>query len=186
MRKLQLDRAMAITVLVLLVVGAAPLLAEDSGVFKNGTHIEEAQGILVGEGHLDSYAFTPSILDEATQAALAEYQSAHALNSRGTLDDETFQMLTSHETAYPWGGQEKVSEAQTEMAEPAPEPAVVEAPPVPAPTPSPVVEKQALARPAADQPSGELPATGSDLPLLALSGLALIGGGTLLLRQRAV
>ena len=188
MRKIRFGSAVALAVPLLLVLGTAPLLAEDSNVFKNGAHIGTAQGILVSEGYLASDSFTPGILDEATQAALAQYQTVHSLNSRGTLDDDTFQMLTSHEAAYPWDAEETIAEARPEAVERVEEPVVAEAPPIPASTPTPAVVKEAPARPAAGEsvPSDKMPATGSALPLLALSGLALIGGGALLLRQRAV
>ena len=65
---------------------------------------------------------------------------------------------------------------------------VAEAAPAPEPTPAPVVNEapaQAPA-PAPAETEPKMPATGSSLPLLALTGLALVGGGALLLRQRAV
>ena len=182
MRKTGIAAGMAIAVGLFLVAGSPVLRAEDSGVFKNSASILQAQEILVEDGYLSHGAYTSGVMDEATRRALSEYQSVHALNSGGTLDDETFQSLTSHETAYPGGGDVEVAEAEPVLSEPAPQVQVAEAAPAPEPTPAPVEVKEA---PAPAEPSRSMPATGSSLPLLALSGLAMMGGGALLLRQRA-
>jgi LPXTG-motif cell wall-anchored protein len=182
--------AAGVTVVALVfIVGPSALRAEDSGVFKNSTSILQAQETLVEDGYLSQGAYTSGVMDQATRHALAEYQSVHALNSSGNLDDDTFQSLTSHATAYPWDSQTEVAETEPVLSEPAPAPRVAEAAPAPAPTPAPVEVKEAptpAARAAAPaEPAKRMPATGSSLPLLALSGLGLIGGGALLLRQRA-
>ena len=186
MRKRSAMCAIALVTGLAVALGAAPLWAEDSGVFKNSAGYSQAQDRLVAEGYLATGSFTPGVMDESTRKALSEYQEVHSLNSDGILDDDTYQMLTSHEMAYPWGGDEMVAAAEPQIVEPAPEPMVAEAPPVPEPTPDPVVVKEAPAPPvAAAEPARGMPATGSSLPLLALTGLALLGGGALLLRQRA-
>ena len=188
MRRTGIVAGMAVVGL-FLVAGASVLRAEDSNVFKNGANILQAQEILVEDGYLSPGDYTSGVLDSATRKALTEYQSEHALNGNGTLDDETFQSLTSHETAYPWDSQAEVAETEPVLTQPAPAPVVAEAPPAPEPTPAPVEVKEAPATqapPAAPaEPERSMPATGSPLPLLALSGLALIGGGALLLGQRA-
>jgi LPXTG-motif cell wall-anchored protein len=186
MKKLLLAAALAMTIGVLLIAGAHPLRAEDSGVFKNSADISRAQEILVGDGTLASGSFTPGSLDAATRRALTAYQTVHAINESGDLDDETYQSLTSHETSYPWGAETAMAGAPAQPVEPAAAPSArtAEAPAMPEPIPSPVEVKQAPI-PAAPQPARKMPATGSSLPLLALAGLALLGGGALLLRQHA-
>jgi LPXTG-motif cell wall-anchored protein len=185
MRRITITAGMAVVALCL-IAGPSALLAEDSGVFKNSTSILQAQEILVEDGYLSPGAYSSGIMDQATRLALSDYQSVHALNSTGSLDDETFQSLTSHGTAYPWDSQTKAAEAEPVLSEPAPAPQVAVAAPAPEPTPAPVEVKEAPAPEApAAEPARRMPATGSSLPLLALSGLALIGGGALLLRQRA-
>ena len=189
MRRTGIATGMAVLVGLCLVAGASALRAEDSSVFKNGANILQAQEILVGNGYLSQGAYTSGVMDDATRKALAEYQSVHALNNSGTLDDETFQSLTSHGTSYPWDSQAEVAEAEPVLTEPAPAAVVAQAPPAPEPTPAPVEVKEAPAPEASAAAPAKrarsMPATGSSLPLLALSGLALIGSGALLLRQRA-
>ena len=188
MRRTGIATGMAIAVGLFLIAGATALRAEDSGVFKNGASILQAQEMLVEDGYLSPGSYISGVTDEATRKALSQYQSAHALNSNGTLDDETFQSLTSHEIDYPWGKGAEVAEAEPVIVESAEVVQVAEAAPAPEPTPAPVVNEapaQAPA-PAPAETEPKMPATGSSLPLLALSGLALMGGGALLLRQRAV
>ena len=186
MRRTGIATGMAIAVGLFLIAGATALRAEDSGVFKNGTSILQAQEILVENGYLSPGSYTSGVTDEATRNALSAYQSAHALNNTGTLDDETYQSLTSHEMDYPWGGEVAVAEAEPVIIESEEVVQVAEAAPAPEPTPAPAEVKETPA-PEAAEPAAEpsMPATGSSLPLLALSGLALMGGGALLLRQRA-
>ena len=197
MRKARIIRMIAMTAGLLLVFGMAPLWAEDSHVFNNSADTLQAQEVLVREGYLSQGAFTPGILDGHTQRALSQYQSAHSLNDRGLLDDETYQSLTSHHLEYPWGGEgEALSEPSTVETASTPKPEVAEAPRVPNPTPAPAEVKEAPAQesatpetaaqePSEEKPSRSMPATGSSLPLLALSGLVLTGIGVLLLRQNA-
>jgi len=190
MRKTEIVTGMAIAVGLFLIAGATALRAEDSGVFKNGASILQAQEILVEDGYLSPGSYTSGVTDKATRNALSAYQSAHALNNTGTLDDETYQSLTSHEMDYPWGGEVTVAEAEPVIYESEEVVQVAEAAPAPEPTPAPAEVKETpapeAAAPAPAEPEPSMPATGSSLPLLALSGLALIGGGALLLRQRAV
>src|SRR5262245_35781252 len=172
-----------------LVAGASVLQAENSGVFMNGASILQAQQILVEDGYLSPGSYATGVMDQATRKALSQYQSEHALNSSGTLDDDTFQSLTSHATSQPWDSEVQAAEAEPVINEPAPAVQVAVATPAPAPTPAPAEVKEAPAPEAAPaapaEPARSMPATGSSLPLLALSGLALIGGGALLLRQCA-
>jgi hypothetical protein len=188
MRRIAITMGMAVAG-IFLVAGSSALRAEDSGVFKNSMSILQAQEILVGDGYLSQGAYTSGVMDQTTRLALSEYQSAHALNSSAGLDDDTFQSLTSHDTAYPWDSQTEVAENEPLLSEPAPAPRLAQAAPAPEPTPAPLEVKEAPARatPAAGpaEPARRMPATASSLPLLALSGLALIGTGALLLRQRA-
>src|SRR5437773_4793048 len=143
----------------------ATLRAEDSGVFRNSGDISRAQAILESEGYLASGSYTPGQMDQSTRQAVSEYQSHHSLNDAGILDDDTYEMLLSHEVSYPWDeGAAAPSEpaelapAQpvvpvTESAPPA-EVRVAEAPPVPEPTPATAEVKEApasaAAAPAAD------------------------------------
>jgi len=191
MRRTGFAAGMAVAVGLFLVAGSSALRAEDSNVFKNGANILQAQEILVEDGYLSQGDYTSGVMDDATRRAIAQYQSVHALNSSGILDDDTFQSLTSHGTSYPWDDQAVVAETEPVVSEPAPVAQVAEAPPTPEPTPAPVEVKQAPAQeapaPAPAEPAARrMPATGSSLPLLALAGLGLMGGGALLLRQRAV
>jgi len=175
-----------------LLVGVGTLRAENSGVFKSSADISKAQEILVGEGYLSPDSFQPGAIDEATRRGLSSYQSAHALNDRGDLDDETFQSLTSHETAYPWDA-EKTAAQSAQPVEPESAPRIAQAPPVPEATPAPAQVKEAPqpavhpASPAPAQaaagPATRMPATGSPLPTLLISGLALLGAGALLVRR---
>lgn len=182
-------RAVGMAAVMLVGLAASPLLAEDSGVFKNRSAILDAQEALEANGFLDHGDFTPGQLDTATQKALAKYQSQHALNSRGVLDDDTYQMLTSHYSQYPWGGEvvaeahdeELASDAEDnnagdeELSEPAPEhESTTEQTDTYAAHPEPAEHHRSL------------PATGSPLPVLALSGMALIGAGLVLSRMRSV
>ena len=176
-----------------LILGAGRLKAEDSGVFKNPADIAKAQEILVENGYLAPESFTSGMLDASTRTAISSYQSEHALNERGDLDDETFQSLTSHEISYPWGEQE--AESRVEPAEqPVPTIKVAQAPQVPEPTPAPTRVRQAPpvspaparhANQAVDaRPARKMPATGSPLPMMLLAGLLLLGAGALVLRRR--
>ena len=193
MRGFRWIRAVGLTAVVLVGLAVSPLLAEDSNVFKNRSAILDAQEALEADGFLVHGDFTPGELDTATQRALSQYQSQHALNSRGVLDDDTYEMLTSHDSGYPWGG-EVVAETHEESARaegnaeelsaPAPEPEATN-------EPTELNETQEAAPPApAEHPEKEpvhsMPATGSPLPLLALSGIALIGAGLVLSRLRSV
>jgi len=169
------------------------ILAEDSGVFKNPGDISRAQRILTELGYLEPNGFTPGVDDAATQQALTVYQSRHALNARGVLDDDTYQMLLSHEVDYPWGTEPSTSVAAAQSAEtPSPaqeEPAqgahLAEAPPAPEPVPSAATVKES---PGAAMPAGKeergMPATASNLPLLGLMGLTLLAAGFIVLRAR--
>ena len=193
MKKFLLGCGLALAIGMLLTAGAGAVRAEDRGAFTNSSDLSRAQDILLGDGYLSAGSFTPGTMDEATRSALSAYQSVHALNHRGDLDDETFTSLTSHEISYPWGDAEEVAETAPEPASPAPVARLAEAPPVPAPAPAtaeireapaPAVSPVEPAR-APAQPARKMPATGSPLPLLAISGLALLGAGALLLRQHA-
>jgi LPXTG-motif cell wall-anchored protein len=191
MRRTGFGTGMALAIGLLLVAGSSTVRGEDSGAFKNGANILQAQEILVEDGYLSQGAYSSGVLDDATRKALGQYQSVHALNSDGILDDETFQSLTSHGATYPWDSETVVGQAEPVVSEPAPTVEVAQAPPAPEPTPAPVEVKEAPAQeaPAAapEEPAKRrMPATGSSLPLLALVGLGLMGGGALLLRQRAV
>src|SRR5262245_20291551 len=174
--------------LAMFVLGTTALMAGDSSFFTNEASVVRAQQILVGDGYLDQGSFDPGSLDRATRDALSKYQSDHALNDQGFLDDETFQSLTSHETTYPWGGAPR---AVPVAAEPAEEVEVAETEQMPEPAPAPEEKEVVVAQaepeeaPAAEEAAPEMPATGSNLPLLALSGIALLGGGALLLRRSA-
>jgi LPXTG-motif cell wall-anchored protein len=176
-------------------LGASALRAEDSGAFKNPVDIAKAQQILVDNGYLAAGSYTHGSLDESTRWAISSYQSEHALNARGDLDDETFQSLSSHEGIYPWDDQQSASQAQAPTREPAPK--VAQAPPVPEPTPSPAQVREARAASATPaQPAGpvgirpeskperRMPATGSSLPTLLVSGLLLLGAGAFLICRR--
>jgi hypothetical protein len=184
---------------IVLVAGLAIARAEDSGVFKNPGDISRAQTILQAEGYLAAGRYTQGQLDRPTRQAISEYQGRHSLNQAGTLDDDTYQSLLSHEASYPWDNGEN-AQAKTAPSEPvAPvtesasptEVRVEEAAPVPAPTPSATEVKEAPAPvPAPEAPPAEtaatrkMPATASALPLLALSGLSLLGLGILVLVRR--
>ncbi len=184
-------------VAVLSIFGASAhgILAEDSGVFKNPGDISQAQRILVELGYLETNGYTTGTDDAATQRALTEYQSRHALNARGTLDDDTYQMLLSHEADYPWASEPSSSLAAAQPVEP-PRPAqeepaqgthLAEAPPAPEPIPSTATVKET---PSPEAPAGErereMPATASSLPFLGLMGLALLAAGFIILRVRRV
>jgi len=194
MRRSQRDLFFGATLCVVLVLGVSPLLAEDSSVFKNPGDIGRAQRILEETGYLASLAYPPGVLDPATQKALADYQSKHSLNATGTLDDDTYQMLLSHDAAYPWDTDQPVSVAAEEHTAPveplkteAPSsgPWLAQAPPVPEPTPSTEQIKEAPgATPEPAVQKRRMPATGSSLPALALVGLVLLGAGVAVLRFR--
>jgi hypothetical protein len=182
--------ALGAVMAVVLALGTAPILAEDSGVFKNPEDISRAQRILVGEGYLAPGSYTPGQLDQATRQALSEYQGRHSLNDSGTLDDETYQTLLGHEVSFPWGD-EATPQAAAAPAEPlasvaAPtpvaEPQVAEEAPNPEPAPSPAAV-EAAPEPT-KEPVREMPATASHLPFLVLAGLLLLGCGILVLRRR--
>ena len=190
MTKMRFGGSVFLGALFMLVLGATALMAGDSPFFSNEASVTRAQQILVGDGYLDQDSFDSGSLDDATRDALKKYQSDHALNDGGFLDDETFQSLTSHESGYPWGG--APSAAPTAAAEPAGEVEVAEAPEAPEPVPSPAEEREVVAAPTpaeeaapAEKSAPAMPATGSSLPLLALSGLALLGSGALLLKRSA-
>jgi Putative peptidoglycan binding domain len=196
MRGFQWIRAVGMAAVMLVGLAASPLLAEDSNVFKNRSAILDAQEALEADGLLAHGDFTPGELDTATQRALSEYQSQHALNSRGVLDDDTYQMLTSHYSQYPWGG-EIVAETHEEESAHAEDNAEDEELSAPAPQPEATNEPTELketqetapSEPAEhheEEPAHSMPATGSPLPLLALSGIALIGAGLVLSRLRSV
>src|SRR6185436_3830798 len=141
MRRTGIATGMAIAVGLFLIAGATALRAEDSGVFKNGASILQAQQILVEDGYLSPGSYISGVTDEATRKALTQYQSAHAPNSNGILDDETFRSLTSYEIDYPWGEGAEVAEAEPVVVESAEVVQVAEAAPAPEPTPAPVVNE---------------------------------------------
>ena len=190
MNRTRFGRWVSLSAVLMLAAGTVALAAGDRQSFATEANISWAQGVLVGDGYLDQGSFEPGALDHETRQALTKYQSDHALNDNGLLDEETYHSLTSHETAYPWGGEPHA--APTALAEPAEsEPAdtveVAEAPAVPEPAPAPA-EKEAVVAESQEAPAEKtpaMPATGSNLPLLAISGLALLGTGALLLRRSA-
>lgn len=195
MRGFRWIRAVSMTAAMLVGLAISPLLAEDSNVFKNRSAILDAQEALEADGLLLHRDFTPGELDSATQRALSQYQSQHALNSRGVLDDDTYQMLTSHGSGYPWGG-EVIAETHEEESARAEDHAEDEdlsaAAPEPEATNEPTelneTHETAPPEPAEhheEEPVHSMPATGSSLPLLALSGIALVGAGLVLLRLRS-
>jgi LPXTG-motif cell wall-anchored protein len=173
-------------------LAASPLWAEDSNVFKNRSAILDAQEALEADGFLAHGDFTPGELDAATQKALSKYQSEHALNSRGVLDDDTYEMLTSHYSQYPWDGEVVGESHEEELSSDAGDEELSE----PAPEHEATTEQAELknthavsSKPAehhGEEHGHAMPATGSPLPLLALSGMALIGAGVVLLRMRSV
>jgi hypothetical protein len=185
----------AAVIVVSLTLGSATLRAENSGVFRNSTDISRAQSILVDEGYLRKDGYTPGQLDQTTREAISEFQTHHTLNNVGILDDDTYQLLLSHEFSYPWS--EETARVELAPAEPvAPVAAVAppaqvqvaEAAPVPEPTPAPEVQEappapEPVAAP--EEPARTMPATASHLPLLALSGLGLLGLGVLVLIRRS-
>jgi LPXTG-motif cell wall-anchored protein len=186
MKRIRLGGSVSLGALLVLVVGATALMAGDSPYFTSEANVTRAQQILVDDGYLDQGSFDTGSLDAATRDALKQYQSEHAMNDRGFLDEETFQSLTSHENSYPWGGAPRA--VPMAAAEPAEEVEVAEAPAVPEPAPAPEEQKEAVvaqAEPKEAAPAPAMPATGSNLPLLALSGLALLGTGVLLLKRSA-
>ncbi|HEV8376235.1 MAG TPA: peptidoglycan-binding domain-containing protein [Candidatus Polarisedimenticolia bacterium] len=194
MRGVQCFRAVATAAAMLLGLAASPLLAEDSNIFKNSSATLEAQESLEADGYLAHGDFAPGRLDQATRKALSEYQTAHALNSRGVLDDETFQMLTSHYSEYPWDDGDVDAEPPAKDEGDTPSADFDEAPQEPDPdlhaelreTHEDEADADAPAEePLREEPVRSMPATGSSLPLLALSGVALIGAGLVLLRQRS-
>ena len=91
--------ALGVAIAMIVMFGAVPASAEDTGVFKNSRDISRAQRILVTEGLLAADSYTVGELDDATRQALSVYQSEHSLNMTRTLDDETFQTLLAHEVA---------------------------------------------------------------------------------------
>jgi len=184
---------LGVVVLSMFAASAQAILAEDSGVFKNPGDISRAQRILVELGYLEGNGYRTGVADAATRRALAEYQNRHALNARGTLDDDTYQMLLSDVADYPWAGEPSSSLAAAQPVEP-PRPAqeepaagthLAEAPPAPEPIPSTATVKEP---PSPEAPAGEqrreMPATASSLPLLGLMGLALLAVGFIILRTR--
>ncbi|HEU5181255.1 MAG TPA: peptidoglycan-binding domain-containing protein [Candidatus Polarisedimenticolia bacterium] len=178
----------SVAMVLMVAVGGSALAAGDSPFFTSEANVSWAQGVLVGDGYLDQGSFERGSLDHATRNALKQYQSDHALNVHGALDEETFQSLTSHETSYPWGGAPEaapIAVAVPAENEPTHAVEVAEAPevPEPAPAPSPMVEPPQEKEAPAEEAAPAMPATGSNLLLLALSGLALLGTGTLLLRR---
>ncbi len=181
--------AMGAALAVVLVFTIAPVRAEDSGVFKNPADISRAQRILDAEGYLAPGSYGIGRLDGATRQALSEYQGRHALNSSGTLDDETYQTLLGHEVFHPWveEGTPQADAAPAEVPAPAaaPEPAAEAAVSL-EPAPSPVVAEEAAvpAVEAEEEPVREMPVTASNLPILVLGGLLLLGSGILVLRRR--
>jgi hypothetical protein len=191
-------RITAIAIAVSLAMGMTAARAEDSGVFKNPGNISHAQSILESEGYLTTGSYTPGRIDQATRQAISDYQNHHALNHSGNLDDDTYEMLLSHEISYPWDNGEN-AQAKMAPAEPvapvtAPAPPaevqVAEAAPVPEPAP-PVVEVKEAPAPAPAQPDSpmkntprKMPSTASHLPLLALSGLGLMGLGILVIFRK--
>jgi peptidoglycan hydrolase-like protein with peptidoglycan-binding domain len=175
--------------------GMASGWAEDSSVFKNPNHISRAQSILESEGFLAPGNYTPGQMDRATRQAVSEYQSRHSLNESGILDDDTYQMLLTHEFAYPWDEQEaapvRKEAARAEPVAPVTEPVpptevqVAQAAPVPEPEPATAQVKEEPPAPApAEKPARQMPATASPLPLLALSGLGLMTAGLFLLLRK--
>jgi outer membrane protein OmpA-like peptidoglycan-associated protein len=65
-------------------------------IYTSPRDIEQAQAILVQDGELAPGSYTQGQLDEATASALRLFQSRHALNTSGLLDDETMALLLSH------------------------------------------------------------------------------------------
>jgi len=189
-RTWRLITAVAVIV-VSLTLGSAMLRAEDSGVFRNSSDISRAQSILVDEGYLRKDGYTPGQLDQATRQAISEFQDHHTLNNVGILDDDTYQSLLSHEFSYPWS-EEKAARVELAPAEPVavapPAPVqVAEAAPVPVPVPAPEVQEAPAPAPVAapEEPVRTMPATASHLPLLALTGLGLLGLGVLVIIRRS-
>ena len=176
-------------VVLMLAAGTIALAAVDRQPFATEANISWAQGVLVGDGYLEQGSFEPGVLDHETRQALSKYQSDHALNDSGLLDEETYHSLTSHETAYPWGPAPQAAPtalAEPEVSEPAEVVEVAEAPAVPEPAPAPVAaEADSQEAAPAEDAAPAMPATGSNLPLLAISGLALLGTGALLLKRSA-
>jgi LPXTG-motif cell wall-anchored protein len=186
---MRVGKRVSLVGLLVFVLGATALMAGDSPFFRDEASVTRAQQILVGDGYLEQGSFDLGSLDDTTRKALTKYQYDHALNDSGFLDDETFQSLTSHETGYPWG--EEPHAVPAAVAAPAETVEVAEAPAVPEPAPAPEEVKEVVvaeaapeeAAPAEEAPA--MPATGSNLPLLALSGIALLGSGALLLKRSA-
>lgn len=196
----------AVVLAVAFVASIVALHAEDSGVFKNTERVRQAQAILAANGYLEHDSYHSGEMDQCTRRALSEYQREHSLNNNGILDDETFQSLATHGTEYPWDSAHATAVYEHEEEEPAPDSDLDESP-----TRSRAVVNEAsyadddhdrdldadADRDHADdydadkdhadhEEHAKMPATGSDLPLLLLTGIGLIGGGALLLRQRAV
>ena len=183
--------AMGAVMAVVLALGIATIRAEDSGVFKNPGDISRAQRILESEGYLVPGSHAPGRLDGATREALSEFQGRHSLNDSGTLDDDTYQMLLSHEVSYPLGNEEvpEAAEISAEPLAPAPveEPRASEPAPIPESAPSSTTVEEAPAPTAPEpspEPDREMPTTASHLPILVLGGLLLLGCGALVLRRR--
>jgi LPXTG-motif cell wall-anchored protein len=177
--------SLAILMLAVMFVLTVPVTAENTGVFENEVDVAHAQSILVEIGFLETGSYESGALDHATHKALTEYQLEHSLNDHGELDDDTFQMLLSHEMAYPWGMKAPVAIVQATPPAPAPPEtsravAPKPAPPVapPAPVPAPAVEEMDK------EVVREMPRTASSLPLLALFGILLMASGLLVLRTR--
>ena len=197
----------AVVLAVAFVASIVALHAEDSGVFKNSERVRQAQAILQSNGYLEHDSFHSGEMDQCTRRALSEYQREHSLNSNGILDDETYQSLATHGTDYPWDSAHATAIYDHEDEEPTPDYDMDDEAPGES---RPVVNEASYAdhdhdgelqgdadrdhdhdydadKDHADhEEHAKMPATGSDLPLLLLTGIGLIGGGALLLRQRAV
>ncbi len=187
MKRTRIGGWISLAMVLMVAAGASALTAGDNPFFGSEANVSWAQGVLVGDGYLEQGSFEPGVLDHETRNALRQYQSEHALNDHGALDEETFHSLTSHETSYPWGGAPHAvgaAVAEPEESQPTGTVEVAEAPEVPEPSPAPVVAQPQDEAPA-EEAAPAMPATGSHLPLLALSGLALLGTGALLLRRSA-
>jgi peptidoglycan hydrolase-like protein with peptidoglycan-binding domain len=145
----------------------------------SGEWLREAQSILEDMNLLRRGGYAPGRIDQATERALRTFQGEHFLRVSGSLDPDTYAMLTSH-GRHPHAVAGTPDSAERVTATP--------------PAGKPVAVRPAEERPAAEEPAEEpaagaayerdMPATAGPIPAIALAGLVLLGAGAALLRGR--
>ena len=166
----------ALLLLPLLGAPAFAMLGDDYGPpFTSAGDIQTAQTILRGEHYLAAGRSEPGRMDQGTIDAVRAFQRAHAIPDGGRLDPDTFAQLTSH------GSAALVARATDAAATRASRSRGTGA------TSQAANRGRDAAAGSRDQGRSGLrsmPETAGPVPLLAVVGAVLTGGGLLLVRRR--